>query len=94
MPASRIEIAFPSPGWLFGVRGIDVLVDGENVGRVRFGETKTVECAPGPHKVQAVLKAIFSRHSNALDVEVPADEAARVSGVYSRTFGTIELKSA
>src|SRR4051794_15244044 len=50
MPASltveRIENA-----WIDRARAYKVMVDGNEVGRVRRGETQTFQIAPGPHEV-------------------------------------------
>ena len=93
MPGS-IEVEFPDPGSLFGVEGIDVLIDGKAVGSLAFGDKQAFSCPPGSHTVQAVLRAVFTRHSNALTVEVGEGASVRVTGVYDRMYGTIALEQA
>ena len=93
MPGS-VAFEFPKPWLLFGVKGIDVLIDEKVVGSLAFGEKQTFPCAPGSHTVQAVLRAVATRHSNTLTVEVADGASVRVTGKYDRMYGTIALKEA
>ena len=93
MPGS-IAFEFRKPWLLFGVKGIDVLVDEKVVGSMAFGGKQTFPCAPGSHTVQAVLRAAATRHSNTLTVAVADGASVRVTGIYDRKYGTIALKEA
>ncbi len=90
----HIEVTFSDPGLLFGVEGIDVLIDGKMVGSQAFGGRQSFACAPGSHTVQAVLRAVHTRHSNALTVEVAEGASVGVTGRYDRMYGTIALQQA
>jgi hypothetical protein len=92
--AGSIAVEFPDPGSLFGVKGIEVLVDGTAVGSLAFGGQQTFSCPPGSHTVQAVLRAVMTRHSNTLTVEVAEGASVHVAGIYDRIFGSIALKEA
>jgi len=92
--AGTISIEFPESGFLFRMKGIDVLVDGAAVGSLAFGRHETFSCAPGSHVVRAVLRGILTRRSNTLAVEVTEGASVRVVGIYSRIFGTMVLKKA
>lgn len=73
---------------------IDVLVDGEAVGSIRFGERTTFPCPPGPHQVRAVMRTVVTRKSNSLKVIVPSDGAFNIRATYSRLWGNLKLRSA
>jgi hypothetical protein len=53
--AGRITIERTSRGWLGSARAYRVLLDGNRVARVRYGESVTVAAAPGRHDLQLAL---------------------------------------
>jgi hypothetical protein len=91
MPA-RLTITIKSPGLLLGVRGIEILLDGQTVDTVRFGEACRIECAPGDHTLQARLRAVLSRRSNVLRITAVDGDDRIVTGRYSRMWGTLKLE--
>lgn len=91
---ARLTIALRSPGLILGVRGIDVLLDGEPVHTIGFGETTTVECAAGDRTLQLKLNAVLNRRSNTLRLTVADGEERALAGRYSRMWGTLRLREA
>lgn len=83
-------------------RAYKVLLDGEEVGKVKRGQTVTVDAAPGAHKLQ--LKIDWAR-SPTLDVQLEPGEDAHfecapnstpLTALYWITFGLknyIQLKA-
>ncbi len=88
---SRIEVALVDPGWLLGVRDVEVLVDGNPAGRMQFGEELALDCSSGSHSVQLVLHALVTRRSNALTLDVAAGETKSIAARYSRLWGSIKI---
>ncbi|SHN44710.1 hypothetical protein [Cryptosporangium aurantiacum] len=50
-------------------------MDGRRIGKLKRGESLTVEVSPGPHKVQALIDLDGSHR---LEVNVPPGEEARL----------------
>lgn len=92
--AARLKLTVRSPGLLLGVRKIEVLLDGEPVDAVQFGQTSSLEIAPGDHTAQIVLHAVFKRRSNVLAFRVADDEDRAISGKYSRLWGSLRIREA
>ncbi len=92
--SSRIEVTLTDPGWLLGVRDIAVLLDGSPAGRMQFGEKLMLDCSSGSHSVQLVLRAIATRRSNALTIDVADGQTKGVAASYSRLWGSIRITEA
>jgi glycine/serine hydroxymethyltransferase len=93
VPAA-ITVTLADIKMLAGVKGIDVLVDGDPQTTLQFGETVTVEVEPGHRAVQAILHGVVQRKSKTLFVLVPEGGHVAIVGKYSRLWGTIKLASA
>ncbi|MEP0325238.1 hypothetical protein [Bauldia litoralis] len=89
---ARLTLTIRSPGLLIGVRGIEILLDGEMVDRVQFGEACTIECEAGEHTLRARMRAVISRRSNILKLTVADGEDRRFDGKYSRLWGTLPIR--
>ena len=72
--AARIEVERRAGGYTDRARAYKVLVDGNEVARVKAGETQAVDVPPGPHQVQM---AIDWARSPAFDVQLAEGETAR-----------------
>lgn len=92
--SARISLIVTSPGLLLGVRGIEVIVDGDVVDMVQFGEPFSFELAPGDHSLQIRLRAMMSRRSNVVNFSAAPGEEIAFSAKYSRMWGTLRLKKA
>lgn len=90
--AASITIHLKKVRFLFGVKGIHVMLEGEERADLAFGEAITVPTQPGPVRVQVVLKGGMKRYSNTLWLELAEDEEAMIAAEYSRMSGTIEIK--
>ena len=53
--AGRITIDRAARGWLNSARTYRVLIDGNGVARVKYGQSVTVAVAPGRHDLQLVV---------------------------------------
>ena len=53
--AARIHVERESRAWMDRARAYKILVDGQEAGRVRNGQSVTIEVAPGAHQVQAAV---------------------------------------
>jgi hypothetical protein len=84
-------IELSDPGFLKGIKGIDVTVDGVVVHTIQFGEKHTIDLSSGKHDIGMVLRGIVSRKTKVLTVDVPEGDTVHVNGVYSRLWGTIKL---
>ncbi len=77
---------------LVGVKGLDVVIDGQVVATTMFGESATVEVAPGGHRVELTLRSVISRTSNPIDVNLADGQTVNITAKYSRMLGTFNLK--
>lgn len=78
---------------LFGAKGVAVWVDGAVKAELQYGDTATIEVAPGEHNVEVELRGVVTRRSKRLAVVVSAGNAASVVAKYSRLWGNIQLSS-
>ena len=73
--AGRITIERASRGWLGSARSYRVLLDGNRVARVRYGQSVTVPAAAGHHDLQL---AISWARSPKLELDVVEGEDLRI----------------
>jgi len=78
---------------IFGIKGIDILVDDAIVASLSLGESKTVEVSAGEHTVKAILHGLIDRNSKVLEVSVKENSTVKIIGTYSRMFGNLQLSS-
>lgn len=76
---------------LFGVGGIDVLVDGQIAASTEFGRTATVELAPGAHNVAVLSRGVINRTSNTVTVNAADGQCTAMTAKYNRFLGTFKL---
>jgi hypothetical protein len=85
---------------LIGLKSIAVVLDGQPLRTVQFGETLVLDVPPGQHAIQtklvsrsfATLFITVTRTSKALNVTVAPDTQLSIMGKYSRAYGNIELQ--
>ena len=77
---------------LFGVQGIEVLVNGQPAAEGTFGETVTVDVPPGAYQVALRLRSVVSRTSNTVATELGEGQQVNLVGKYSRLWGSFTLK--
>ena len=91
--AAHIDVTIPPLKLpLVGVRGINVLVDGEVATPIDFGKSATVNVEPGMYRVAIQLSGVLNRTSNGVTVELTDGEVAGFIGRYSRLWGSFSLK--
>lgn len=83
MNASKIQIARAANRWVDRGRAYKVFINGETVGEVRRGESRSFEVPPGRHQLR--LKIDWTS-SNTLDCELGAGEEAMFRCCPSRPF--------
>jgi hypothetical protein len=76
---------------LIGMGGIDVLVDGQFAAITDFGQTATVDLAPGVHNVAVRLRGVIYRTSNSVTVHAADGQCTAATAKYNRFFGTFKL---
>ena len=74
-----------------GLRGIEILVDGEIRADLQLGESAALEVLPGQHQIGAILNGVVSRRSKQLSVAVADGDEVNVIGKYSRLWGNLRL---
>lgn len=89
---AKVKITLVDPGFLAGVRGIDFLLDGEQMALMQFGESKDFEITPGEHTVQVILHGVIKRSSKVLKFSLAKGQGANVESKYSRLWGTMSIK--
>jgi hypothetical protein len=75
MKGARLTVERGHKAWMDRARAYKIMVDGQEAGEVRDGQTETVQVTPGPHEVQ--MKIDWAR-SPAIPVEVPEGGEVRV----------------
>ncbi len=88
--SGTIEIHLADPGVLaFKAKAqCRVLIDGEEVGTMRIGDTASFRVPEGEREVRVAMDlGPITRRTRRLRVVVAADAAARVTGKYSRLWG-------
>ncbi len=78
---------------IFGIKGIDILVDGDIVASLPLGGSKTVEASAGNHTIKAVLHGVVDRESKELEISIKENSTVKIIGTYSRIQGDIQLSS-
>jgi hypothetical protein len=73
--AGRITIARAARGWLNSARAYRVLIDGNGVARVKYGQSVTVVAAAGRHDLQL---AVDWERSPKLELDVADGEELRI----------------
>jgi hypothetical protein len=83
-----VDIKMP----LVGIKGIDVLVDGEKRCSIRFGEVVCLEVNPGERIVQIHLHGTLDRKSGTFQVLVAEGGQVAIEAKYSRMWGNFKLR--
>lgn len=52
---ARLTVRRPDGGWTDRLRSYDIVVDGVVAGRVKRGQSTTLELSPGPHEIRGEL---------------------------------------
>lgn len=92
MPA-HVELTLRDPGRVFGVKRIEMLLDGKLQRHVTFGEVYRISCNPGRHTIGLLLHGFLKRRSNILQFHVEDNETARIEARYRRFWGNFILEA-
>lgn len=93
MPGT-IDIRLADPGWLAFKAEVlcRVLLDGDEVGAMRIGETASFAAPAGEHELRIAMDVgPITRTTRRLRISVADGTAAHVSGRYSRLWGKYSL---
>jgi hypothetical protein len=88
--SGTIDIHLADPGWLaFKTRArCRVLLDDEEVGALRIGDTAGFSAPAGAHELRIAMEVgPISRKTKRLQLFVVNNETVRVTGRYSRLWG-------
>ncbi len=72
---------------------IELVIDGETKGVVKFGESITVDVTQGNRLVHVVSHTTIKRKSKAILVSVSENQTSYIEGKYSRMWGNIKIKA-
>lgn len=97
--AASIKITLEETKGVFGLKSVTFLLDGQPLQPVPMGGAGVFGVSPGPHTIQAVLKACsmatffitITRRSAVLTVNVAPNAQAAVAARYSRAWGKFEV---
>lgn len=90
--SSQIQVTLAEVKMLAGIKGVDILVDGEKRQSIRFGETVSFEVDIGERAIQAVLHGVVVRKSKVLPIVATEGAQLEIDAKYSRLWGNIKLK--
>ena len=88
----KIHVALRNVGFLVGVKGIRVFINGQVQETLQFGESLEKEAEPGEYAVHVELLGVVTRASNVLSIAVEDGQLVKVEGKYSRLWGNVKLK--
>lgn len=77
---------------LVGVKPTGVLVDGQEVAQVNFGQSVACDLSPGVRHVALLLHGVINRQSNTVALNVGEGEPVALIGKYNRFWGSFSLK--
>lgn len=90
---SRIIVSFKNPGFLVGMKGIELLIDGNRVDIFEFGETRVFDIPVGKHVARVYLHGVTDRLSKPLNFTIDHNQTIYIEGTYSRMWGNISLNT-
>jgi len=88
---TKLKISLKDPGYLMGVKGIDVILDGYKICTMQFGEIREFDIAVGAHIINLMLRAMFKRSSNNLQITAKENGIVHIIGDYSRAWGYVKI---
>lgn len=71
-----INMKLDGPGLLKGLKGIDIVLDGNVVRTTEFGRVESIPSDPGEHRVYVVLRGLVTRKSKEVTVTMVDDAVA------------------
>lgn len=100
--SASIKFTLADMKGLYGLKSITILLDGQSLKTIQFGETVVFEVSPGQHTIQTklvsrpILITLFftiTRKSTILNVNVAPNAQVSVMAKYSRSWGNIALEA-
>jgi hypothetical protein len=103
-PAKSASIKFTLADMkrIYGLKAITILLDGQSLKTIQFGETVVFKVSPGQHTIQTKLESrpsiitlffTITRKSTILNMNVAPNTQVSVMAKYSRTTGNIGLQN-
>ena len=77
---------------LFGVEGIDVLINGQTACETDLGQTFTLKVESCQYQIDVRLRGGLNRTSNAVPVDVSEGQHIRLVAAYNRFWGSFRLR--
>ena len=89
---AKLEVSTKKPFLLFGVKGVEIKVDGVSLGIIKLGETKTFEVESGSHELSGVLHAVVNRNIDSISFNIQEGVTMKASSEYNRMTGTMNFR--
>lgn len=80
-PEGKARIYVTRRGFVGGLQGMDVTLDGTTQGQIKSGQMLMADVAPGTHRIRASTAMAKLAHGSELDVEVAAGDVVVVDAM-------------